>query len=75
MNQTRKKRLVNQRRRGGTFNPASPAPMPSHAHNQPDLMKVRTNSTPNKNKTCGNDMQKWTLACICYAMGKIRVVG
>ncbi len=27
-------------------------------------MKVRINSTPNKNKTRGIDTQKWTLACI-----------
>ncbi len=38
-------------------------------------MKIHLNSTPNKNKMCGIDAQKWTLACICYAMGRIRVVG
>ncbi len=28
-----------------------------------------------KMKTIGIDTQKWTLACICYTMGGIRVVG
>ncbi len=43
---------------------------------QPDLMTVRINSTPNKNKNFYYiNMQKFTLACICYAMGRIRVVG
>ncbi len=44
--------------------------------NQPDLMKVHINSTPNKNKTCGIDTEKFTLACIFYyTMGRVRDVG
>ncbi len=40
-------------------------------------MKVCINSRLRqiKTKTRGIDTQKWTLACICYEMGRIRVVG
>ncbi len=44
----------------------------SLVHWQPDLTKVCINSMPNKN---GIDTKKLTLACVCYAMGRIRVVG
>ncbi len=38
-----------------------------HTNHQPDLIKTRINSTPNKNK----HSQKLTLACIWYAMGRM----
>ncbi len=41
---------------------------------QPDLMKIRIILRQIKTKTRGIDTQKWTLACLCYAMGRVRVV-
>ncbi len=41
---------------------------------QPGLMKVHIIVRQIKTKTRGIDTQKWTLACLCYVMGRVRVV-